>query len=117
MESWYATLPRAEFLSRLDALLAAADEFGLDLADDAQSVLAVQLMRGELDAALDTALDDVFSEPVTTYAGWRRTFAQPLYRELVADPRIRDAMAEWDREHETMGADVRNFLAELSTGE
>jgi len=116
MESFYAVLPPDEFAERLDLLLGKANDFGLDPLADAQSRLAVQLMRGDLPGAIETALNDVLSKSVMSDLDWQRTYAQPLYRELVADERVQAAMSRWEAELDAMRASVRSYLADLSTG-
>ena len=117
LESWYATLPHEDFRVRASALLGVADDFGLDPTVDPRSRLAVQLMRGQLEAARSTALDEVFSASVTTYLDSQRTFAQPLYRELVEDPRVQSALEHWLEELEIMQDNVARYLATLSEGD
>ena len=117
LEAWYATLPREEFMRRANALLGVADDFGLDPTADPRSRLAVQLMRGQLEAARSTALDEVFAAPVTTYLDFQRTFAQPLYRELVEDPGVQSAIERWLEELESMQDNVARYLATLSEGD
>jgi len=113
-DAWYATLPRDEVLRRLDDLLRAAQDFGVDPLDDPETRMAVHAIRGETEQAIRTALDDVFSRPVTSDLRWRETFSQSFYADVVADERVREALQRWDDEYNALREQVRTYLADLS---
>ncbi len=114
-DAWYASLPREEAQARMDALLASATEFGLDPLEDDKTRFAVQAYRGQTDAAIETGLNDVFTKSVTDAFNWRQEYAQAQYSDVVADPRIQEALARWEEEWNAMRASVRRYLADLST--
>jgi TolB-like protein/Flp pilus assembly protein TadD len=113
-DAWYATLPRDEVLRRLDDALRAAGEFGIDPLEEPETKMAVHAIRGKQEAAIRTALDDVFSLPVTSNLRWRETFSQSFYTDMVVDERVRSALQRWEEEYEALRQSVRAYLADLS---
>ena len=115
-DAWFLSMPRDEFKNRMEEMLAFAVSFGLDPQDDPKIRMAIEVSRGQTDAAIETALNDVFTRPVTANLNLNRNLAQPQYAELVADERIQAAMDGWEEERGRMRDDVRSFLEELSAG-
>ena len=89
-------------------------EFGVDPLEDPGTRLGVHALRGETDEAIETALESVFSQPVTTQLRWRETFSQAVYADVVADERVREALQRWEEEYTALREKVRAFLADLS---
>ncbi len=112
-DAWLNTLPREELLRRLDVLMTMADEIGVDPTENPETHLAVLVIRGDIDAAIDVALADIFSDSVATRLNWRDTFMQPQYAELRADSRVQDAMQRWDDEEAAMRTSVAAYFADL----
>ena len=112
--AWYATLPRQDVLGRLDSLLDTAKEFGIDPLEDPETRMAVHAVRGETDAAVGTAMEDYFSQPVTRNLRWREVLSQSFYSDLVSDQRIAGAMSNWEQEYADLRQRVKAFLADLS---
>ena len=113
-DAWYATLPRDEVLRRLDDAIDHAKELGIDPMANPETRMAVHAIRGETSAAIDTAIDDYFAQPVTRNLRWREIMAQSFYADLVGDARIRGAMQAWERDYLALREKVRAFLADLS---
>lgn len=114
LDAWYVTLPRDELLRRLDDLLESAADFEIDPLDDPETKMAVHALRGETEAAIETALTQVFTQPVTTLLHWREMFSQAQYAEIVADERIKEALQRWEEEYDELRGRVRSYLADLS---
>ena len=70
-------------------------------------------MRGEIQAAVKVALEEIFTRPVALNLGWREVFAQAHFRQVVADTRVQEAMGRWEREEAALRSDVRAYLADL----
>jgi hypothetical protein len=70
-----------------------------------------KITMGDTDAAKQIALDDVFSEPVTTIPLWRLRFARPFMAELMNDPEIQAALKRWEQEEERIRSEVGDYLA------
>jgi hypothetical protein len=113
-DAWYATLPRDEVLRRLDDAIGHARELGIDPMEDPEARMAVHALRGETNAAIKTAVDDYFSQPVARNLRWRETMAQSFYADLVSDARVRGAMQAWEQDYAALREKVRAFLADLS---
>jgi TolB-like protein/Flp pilus assembly protein TadD len=114
LDAWYVSLPREELLNRLDDLLSEAHEFGIDPLTDPQHRLGVHALRGEIEAGVRVALEQVFSEPVTRDLLWREEYSQPVYADIVADERVRDALRRRESEYKLVRDQVRAYLADLS---
>ena len=113
-EPWYVALPTDDLLQRLNDMLQTLLEFGVDPLEDPGTRLGVHALRGETDEAIETALESVFSQPVTTQLRWRETFSQAVYADVVADERVREALQRWEEEYTALREKVRAFLADLS---
>jgi TolB-like protein/Flp pilus assembly protein TadD len=112
--AWYVSLPREELLQRLDDLLGAASDFGIDPLADPANRLGVNALRGETEAAVKLALEQVFTHPVTRYLLWREEYSQPMYADIVADERVRDALHRRQAEYDDVRDQVRAYLASIS---
>jgi len=112
-DAWFATLPREEVLRRLDILLERGASVGLDPMRDPGVYLSILAMRGEIAAAIDVALERVFSQSVAMNLGWRENFAQLQYAEIVTDPRVQAAMRRWEDEELALRGQVQTYLADL----
>ena len=111
--TWYATLPRNEALERLDTLLEIGTAQGLDPMQDPNTYASILAMRGEIEQAVDIALQRIFTQSVATNLGWRSNFSQSHFAEVVTDPRIQAAMQRWEKEEEQLRGDVQAYLADL----
>ena len=114
LDAWYVSLPREELLQRLDDLLDEASEFGIDPFADPANRLGVYAMRGEREAGVRLALEEVLSQPVTRHLLWREVYSQPVYADIVADERVRDALRRREAEYEVVRDQVRAYLAGIS---
>ncbi|MBT8080982.1 MAG: tetratricopeptide repeat protein [Gammaproteobacteria bacterium] len=112
-DAWLHTLPRAEVLRRLDVLLSAAESLGVDPTQNPETDLGILVVRGETDAAIDVALERVFSHSVASQLDWRETFAQPQFAKIVADTRVEAALRRWEEEEATLRNSVRSYFADL----
>lgn len=111
----YATLPRNEALERMDTLIDIVTAQGFDPMQDPNAYASMLAMRGEIEEAVDIALERIFSQSVATNPGWRSNFSQPHLAEVVTDPRIQAAMQRWEKEEEQLRSDVQAYLADLQT--
>lgn len=117
LDAWYASLPRDEVLRRLDALLDIGKSLGFDFTRDPKTHVNVLAIRGEKEAAIEVALQKIFSQPVAANLGWQDDFAQAQFGGVVADPRIQAAMQHWQDEEEALRQQVQAHFAELQTAE
>ena len=112
-DAWYVSLPRDELLRRLDVLLEIEASMGFDLTKDPNAYLNVLAVRGDIEEAINVALERVFSRPVTANLAWQEDFAQAQFAEIVADPRIQAAMQRWEEEEATLSESVQSYFANL----
>lgn len=113
-DAWYTSLPRDELFRRMEKMLAISTEFGLDPLDDPKTQVSVAAMRGDVEQAIQVALSDVFTQPVTTNLGWKTDYGQAQFTEFVADRRIQAAMQNWENEEAALRDRLKSFLADLS---
>lgn len=112
-DAWYVSLPREEVLRRLDALIDYAASAGIDVSENPTTHMGILAIRGETKAAIDIALKEVFTDPVALNLGWRETFAQAQYKDIVADPRIQAALKRWEEEEAALRGQVQAYFADL----
>ncbi len=111
--AWYVSLPREELMRRLDLLLEFGASLGFDPTANPATYLNILALRGETEAAIEVALERVFSRPVTTNPGWRDNFAQTHFSDIAADPRIQAALQRWEEEEASLRGQVRAYFADL----
>ena len=75
--------------------------------------LNVLAMRGEIEQAIEVALADIFTRPVTRNLAWRDMFEQAQFSDVVADPRVQAAMRRWEDEEAVLRGNVQTYLADL----
>jgi len=112
-DAWYVSLPREEVLRRLDVLLQIGASLGFDLTETPNTYVNVLAMRGEIEKAIEVALEDIFSQSVASNLGWQETFAQAQFAEVVADPRIQTAMQRWEDEEAALRGAVHAYFTDL----
>jgi TolB-like protein/tetratricopeptide (TPR) repeat protein len=115
LDAWYTSLPRGEFLERLDSLLEIGEARGYDPTKYPMEHANILAMRGEIEKAVDIALETIFTQSVAVNLGWRENFSQPHLAAVVADPRIQAAMQRWEMEEEQLRSDVQAYLADLQS--
>jgi TolB-like protein/thioredoxin-like negative regulator of GroEL len=114
-DAWYTTLSHEELMRRLDMILDFAKNLGINLQENSRMHVGVLALQGDTEQAIDIALEEIFTQPVTMHLGWRDGFAQAQYTEFVKDPRVIAAMQNWENEEEALRDRVRNFLLDLSS--
>ena len=112
-DAWAETLPREEVLRRLDVMLAYAESQGVDPTENPNAHIGILVLRGQIDAAIEVALNEVFSESVAIHLNWRDMLSQPRYAEIVADERVQEAMQRWDDEEEALRGSVQSYFADM----
>jgi len=112
-DAWYVSLPREEVLRRLDIILEIGASLGLDLTQEPNTYLNVLAIRGEVEEAIEVALEQVFSQSVARNLGWRENFAQAQFAEVVADPHVQAAMRRWEEEEAALRGEVQSYFSDL----
>jgi len=111
--AWVHTLEPDEVQRRLDVLLDFASNMGFVLEDNPDFYVNVLLIRGDTDEATEVALESIFTKSVATHLNWRETLAQPHFAVLTEDPRVKDALAQWEDEEAKLRGSVQSFFADL----
>ncbi len=112
-DAWAQTLPHDEVLRRLDVMLAHAKAQGVDPTEDPNAHISILVLRGRVDAAIEVALNEVFTESVAMHLNWRDTLSQPRYAELRADARVQQAIQRWEDEEATLRGSVQTYFADM----
>ena len=112
-DAWYVVQSQEQVERRLDTLLGVARSYGFDPAKDPEIQVGILSLQGKTDEAIELALSDVFTEPVTSNLGWERIYSAAQYSDLVADPRVQEAMQRWEAQEAKLREQVRTFLADL----
>lgn len=77
----------------------------------------VLLLRGDLDGAIEAALNGLYSHSVLQHLNIKDRFVTPLYTEFNADSRIIAAQERWRNELAQAREDVRQYLADQYTSQ
>ena len=99
---------------RIEKTLGIDADFGLDPLANPRTKLGVLAMRGNIAEAIEVALAEVFTQPVTTNLGWQDYFAQAQFVELSADTRINSEGENWETEVAALCDRQQEFLLDLS---
>jgi TolB-like protein len=113
LEAWYVSLPKEELMRRAEILISHAESMGFRIEDSAYAQMNLLAARGEIQQAVQVALERIFDESVATNLNWEENFAQAQLAEVVADPRIQAAMQRWRDEEERLRDEVRTYLTDL----
>jgi len=113
LSAWYTTMPREELLARMDAMIALVREMGFEPEQDPMTHVNILAMRGEIEQAVEVALDRLFTQSVATNLNWRDNFAQQHLAQVVEDSRVQGAMQRWEEEEEALRSSVQSYLADL----
>jgi hypothetical protein len=112
LEIWRDLESDAGVLRRVTHVEQGFSQLNLSLSRVPHVQIDVLLLRGDLEGAIDAALTHLFSQSVLDHLDIKDRFVTPLYAEFVADPRIAEAMEQWDGEYIQAREDVREYLAE-----
>lgn len=113
-DAWYIALPRDEMLKRLADIIESAREFGFDPMDDPLARLSIHALRGETEQGVKVALNDVLPMAITTDLRWRERLDAAQFRDILAEPRVAEALERWRAQYEEAREAVRAYMAELS---
>ena len=112
-DAWINTLPNDEVQRRLDALLSHVESLGVDPTEDPHSYIGILVIRGQIDEAIELALENVFSETVAMHLNWRETWLQPHYAEVIEDERVQAALQRWEDEESALRGSVQTYFADM----
>ncbi len=113
MDAWRAGLSHEALQERLEQLLTVAHAFGINIADKPETYFQVLALRGESEAAIELAVNEILADSALQHPGWRRTLELESYAEIVADERIQAGLRRWEEEEACVRERVRNYLGDL----
>ena len=88
------------------------DQTGFPWRDNPYNVMTDQIMRGDLAAAIDTALNEDLSQPLSKVLGYEQFYSSPFFADVAADPRVQSRLAELDRQKMLARQEVESMLLE-----
>ena len=112
-DGWSETLSRDELLRRLDVMLEYAESQGVDPTENPDSHISILVLRGQIDLAIEIALNEVFSQSVAMHLNWRDMLSQPRYASLVKDERVQQAIKRWEDEEAALRGSVESYFADM----
>jgi TolB-like protein/cytochrome c-type biogenesis protein CcmH/NrfG len=112
-DAWTQILPLEEVQRRLDVVLAYAESQGFDPAENPDAHVSILAIRGQTDEAIEVALEEIFSESVALHLDWRADWMQPQFADIIADPRVQDAMLRWEEEEEALRGSVQSWFSDM----
>ena len=112
-DGWVGNLPDDEVQRRLDTLLSYVESLGVDPTENPNTYIGILVIRGQIDEAIDLALESIFSESVAMHLDWRETWLQPHYAQVVEDERVQDAMQRWEEEEAVLRGSVESYFADM----
>jgi len=112
-DAWIQVLPIEEVQRRLDVVLAYAESQGFDPKENPDAHVSILAMRGQTDEAIEVALEEIFSESVALHLDWRADWMRPQFADIIADPRVQDAMLRWEEEEEALRGSVQSWFLDM----
>lgn len=113
LETWLLDLPPDELNRRLDVLMGYAEALGVDPTENPKAHVTILMVRGDIQSAIDVALEDVFTESVALHLDWLESFAEPQYADFVADERVQQALQRWEDEKAALRASLQAYFADM----
>ena len=112
-DGWIDTLPNDELQRRVDILLDHAASYGVNPLENPNNQIGILVIRGQIDEAIEVALDSIFKESVAMHLNWRETFLQPHYAEFIEDARVQEAISRWEDEEATLRGSLQSYFADM----
>jgi Cys-tRNA synthase (O-phospho-L-seryl-tRNA:Cys-tRNA synthase) len=81
--------------------------------EETHAAISIYAMRGEIEKAVDLALERMFSQSVAVNLGWRRMMSLPHMAAVADDPRVQTAMQRWEQEEAELRESVLSYLEDL----
>ncbi len=113
IDSWYVTESHDEVMRRIGQIKSHVKSFGIDPLQNPNMRLGLLALNGETGQAIDVALTEIFSEPVTAHLDYPDKLAVSYLGPVVAEPKIADAIATWEGDRAEVRRDVQRFLREV----
>jgi TolB-like protein/tetratricopeptide (TPR) repeat protein len=114
LPAWYVTLPRDEFIRRLDEQWALRTKFGWEIEDNPYTHALDLAARGDVAASVNVLATEFFTEPVATHLRWETALHLPFFADVIKDPLVQSEMQRYRDEQEQLRIEVRDYLTNLN---
>lgn len=108
---WDSVLPQDVALAKMDTYIQRNNEQGFGIDDMPGVYIERAVAHGDYKLAADLMLEYDFSAPVADSEGWRHYILTDFMAPAVADPRIQEAVARFEKEEEQVRNELRNYFA------
>jgi hypothetical protein len=85
----------------------------VDPTENPDAHISILVLRGQVDQAIEIALNEVFSQPVAMNLEWRDMLSQPRYAPFLEDERIQQALQRWEDEEASLRGSVESYFADM----
>jgi TolB-like protein/Flp pilus assembly protein TadD len=113
IDTWFVTEPEEEVRRRVGLIKSRVKSFGIDPLQNPNMRLGLLALNGETEQAIDVALAEIFSEPVTAHLNYPDKLARSFLESVVVDPQVTAAIAEWEDDKARLRRDLAVFLADV----
>jgi TolB-like protein/Tfp pilus assembly protein PilF len=113
IDTWYATESHDEVLRRIGRIKSHVKSFGIDPLQNPNMRLGLLALNGDTEQAVNVALAEIFSEPVTAHLDYPDKLARSYLETIAADPKVVAAIAGWDGDKADVRREVQRFLADV----
>lgn len=108
--AWDVAFGRATTSKMADEYWRVLLESGIVASEFPTTYMQVLALRGEVDEAIQFALDEVLTRPVTDAIWWREIFDLPFMSAVTEDPRVRAGLQQWNEDAIQLRQDLRPIL-------
>lgn len=112
---WSVTLPEDEVKRRYESLWAVLRSFGVDPEERPFPRAILRILDGDAAAAADALATEYFEDPVAANLDWKSDLAHPLFRNIIADPRIEANRKRYQLDMNELRDEVRELLSSSGT--
>ena len=113
IDAWYVTEPRNEVLRRVGLIRDHVASFGIDPMQNPKSRMSVNAINGNTEAAVQVALNEIFTQPVTSNLDYPDLLQVSFLEPVAADAGVRAAVRIWETDESELRREVARFLAEF----
>ncbi len=113
IDAWYVTESPEELRRRVGVILGHVESFGINPMEHPMARVTINAINGNEEAAIQVALDEVFTDPVTSHLDFRMMLGMSFLETVTSDDRVQAALEQWETDESKLRRDVARFLAEF----
>ncbi len=113
IDAWYVMESPEEVQRRIAAIIEHVESLGMDPMENPMARASISAINGDTEAAIETALNEIYTGPVTSHLDYPDQLQLSFFETLAADSRIQAAVQQWDLEKSELRRSVARFLAEF----